>query len=159
MPHTRVFAIAVPAVLAALALRPVCLSGQAGPVQADSAAVVAVVDGFHTALARGDTAAVLELLHPDVRILESGGLEDRKQYIGGHMGADMAYAAAVSRERSDLDVRVVGNSAWAASTAVVSGRYRDRDINSQSAELMVLVRENGTWRIAAIHWSSRARRN
>jgi hypothetical protein len=34
----------------------------------------------------------------------------------------------------------------------------DRDIDSQGAELMVLTRRGGRWMIAAIHWSSRARR-
>jgi hypothetical protein len=33
-----------------------------------------------------------------------------------------------------------------------------RAINSVGAELMVLVRSGSTWKIAAIHWSSRQRR-
>ena len=32
------------------------------------------------------------------------------------------------------------------------------EINSQGAELMVLAREDGAWKIKAIHWSSRQRR-
>ena len=47
----------------------------AQPTPRDSAAVAAVVGGFHDALARGDSAAALALLAPDVRILESGGVE------------------------------------------------------------------------------------
>lgn len=151
--------LAIPTFLAALSAWPATVSAQAGMAQTDSAAVVAAVEGFHSALAGGDTAAVQALLHPDVRILESGELETRDQYIGGHMGADMAFASAVPRQRGEIHVRVAGNTAWAVSTALTTGRYRDREVNSQSAELMVLVRESAAWRIAAIHWSSRARRN
>lgn len=32
------------------------------------------------------------------------------------------------------------------------------EIDAQSAELMVLLREGDGWKISAIHWSSRSRR-
>jgi hypothetical protein len=35
---------------------------------------------------------------------------------------------------------VRGDVAWASSTSLTRGRFRDRDVNSQSAELMVLER-------------------
>jgi hypothetical protein len=35
------------------------------------------------------------------------------------------------------------------------GTYRDRAVNSQCVELMLLERTPEGWRIAAIHWSSR----
>src|SRR6266487_145720 len=41
--------------------------------QRDSAAVVAVVDGYHRALLNGDTATALSLLATDALILESAG--------------------------------------------------------------------------------------
>ena len=42
-----------------------------------------------------------------------------------------------------------------SSTSVRQGRMGDREINSRGAELVVLAREDGTWKIRAIHWSSR----
>ncbi|MFL5385010.1 MAG: hypothetical protein ACJ8GN_21020 [Longimicrobiaceae bacterium] len=51
-----------------------------------------------------------------------------------------------------------GEVAWAASTSTTQGEFRGRAINSEGAELMVLTRERGGWRIAAIHWSSHNRR-
>lgn len=62
------------------------------------------------------------------------------------------------RERGPIQVRVNGSSTWAASTSVTQGTFRDREINSQGAELMVLRRTDDGWRIKAIHWSSRNRR-
>ncbi len=40
----------------------------------------------------------------------------------------------------------------------VPGEFRGRPVNSAGAELMVLTRVQGTWKISAIHWSSRTRR-
>ena len=125
----------------------------------DSAHVADVVDRFHGALAAGDTAAVLRLLAPDVVIQESGGVETLSEYRSHHLPGDMAFARAVKRARSPIHVRVKGDAAWATSTSTTVGEYRGRAINSQGAELMVLRRDPGGWRIVAIHWSSRARRS
>ena len=54
-------------------------------------------------------------------------------------------------------VRVLGDVAWATSVSRVHGQFRGRVIDSDSAELMVLVRHGAGWRITAIHWSSRRR--
>ena len=45
----------------------------------------------------------------------------------------------------------MGDVAWAHSTSVALGRMGDREINSHGAELVVLPREGGTWKIKAIH--------
>ncbi|HEV2150069.1 MAG TPA: DUF4198 domain-containing protein [Longimicrobiaceae bacterium] len=124
----------------------------------DSAAVAETVDRYHRALAAGDSAAALALLTPDAVILESGGMETRAEYRSHHLPADIAFARAVPRERGPIHVSVRGDAAWATSTSVTQGRYRERDVNSVGAELMVLVRTPEGWRIAAIHWSSRNRR-
>ena len=123
----------------------------------DSAAVVAVVDQYHRALASGDTAVVLSLLAPDAIVLESGGVETRAEYLAHHLPADIGFAKAVGRERGPISVRVTANTAWATSTSTTVGEYRGQSINSQGAELMVLTREGEEWRIRAIHWSSRER--
>jgi len=120
--------------------------------------VVAVIDAYHAALAAGDSVTALGHLAPDVTILESGGVEDKESYRSGHLAADMRFAQAVPRQRGEIQVTLVGNVAWAYSTSVTQGRLGDREINSQGAELMVLAREDGAWKIKAIHWSSRQRR-
>lgn len=126
--------------------------------QTEEARVVGVIDAYHAALAAGDSATALSLLADDVTILETGGVENKEHYRGGHLPADMRFAHAVPRERGDVTVRIVGSVAWAWSTSVTQGRMGDRDIDSQGAELMVLVRSGSEWRIEAIHWSSRQRR-
>jgi len=127
--------------------------------QSDEAAVSAVVDAFREALARGDSATALAQLADDVIILESGGVETLEQYRSGHLSGDMRFAQAVARERGEIHVTVRGDVAWAHSTSTTRGRMGEREIDSQGAELMVLARVDGAWKIEAIHWSSRQRRN
>jgi ketosteroid isomerase-like protein len=124
--------------------------------QGDPAAVLATVRAFHEALQRGDSSAAMALLAPDVRILESGGLETRDEYRSGHLPGDIAFARAVPSTRAEPSVTVVGDVAWVVGTSRTTGTYRDRQVNSSGAELMVLSRTPEGWRIRAIHWSSRA---
>ncbi|MCH7562900.1 MAG: nuclear transport factor 2 family protein [Gemmatimonadetes bacterium] len=129
-------------------------SGQQDPEEQ----VAAVVEAFHSALAAGDSVTALSMLADDVTILESGGVENKEHYRSGHLAGDMRFAQAVPRERGDMEVSVRGDVAWAHSTSITQGRMGDREINSQGAELVVLAREGGIWKIKAVHWSSRRRR-
>lgn len=124
----------------------------------DSAEVANTLDRFHRALASGDSATALSLLTPDAVILEAGGIETKEEYRSHHLGSDIAFAAAVPRERSPLRVVVQGDVAWASSTSTMRGEFGGRQINSAAAELAVLTRTPEGWRISAIHWSSRTLR-
>ncbi len=120
--------------------------------------VVAVIDAFHAAMVAGDSTTALSHLADDVTILESGGVENKEHYRSGHLAGDMRFAQAVPRKRGEMKVTLVGDVAWAHSTSVTQGRMDDREINSLGAELVVLAREDGIWKIKAIHWSSRKRK-
>jgi ketosteroid isomerase-like protein len=133
------------------------LSIPAEAQQTDSVAVVSTINRFHEALAAGDTSAALELLTPDVIVLEAGGVETREEYRSHHLPGDIAFARAVQSERKLVIVSVRGDVAWVTATSTTKGTYRDRQIDSVGAELMVLLKTNGSWRISAIHWSSRRR--
>ena len=135
------------------------LGAQAPPSGAsDSALVVAAVERFHQALAAGDSVAALALLAPDVVVLESGDLETLADYRAHHLPADIAFARAVPSTRTLIRAVMQGDAAWVTSTSSTRGTYRDRPIDSAGAELVVLAREPGGWRIRAVHWSSHARR-
>ena len=127
-------------------------------VRTDSADVVAAIARFHAALAAGDSSAALALLADDVAILETGGVETKTQYRTGHINGDMSFAKAVPSVRTMTGVHVRGDAAWVTSSSVTQGESNGRQINSVGAELVVLSKEGGTWKIRAVHWSSRARR-
>lgn len=132
--------------------------GGARTQSGDSAAVAAAVDAYHRALSTGDSTAALALLTSDAVILESGGMESRAEYRSHHLPSDIAFASAVPSVRGPVRVVVNGDVAWASSTSTSQGEFRGRAVNSAGAELMVLIRTPDGWKITAIHWSSRARR-
>lgn len=145
--------------IAALVLAAQNFSVQAQSSPVDSAAVASAVGGYHAALERGDAAGALRLLAADAVILENGSLETREDYRSHHLPADMEFAQAVPTRRSELRITMSGDVAWASSTSVTQGSFRERPINSAGAELMVLSRTKSGWLIRAIHWSSRTLRS
>lgn len=124
----------------------------------DSLAVASVVHAFHAALASGDSSAALALLREDAVILEAGGMETVSEYRAHHLPGDISFAQAVRSERAPVAVRVRDGVAWTWATSRTTGTYRGRAIDSTGVESMLLLRDGTTWRIAQIHWSSRARR-
>jgi ketosteroid isomerase-like protein len=120
--------------------------------------VLAVVDAFHAALVAGDSTKALSFLAEDVVILESGGLENKQHYRSGHIKGDIHFAQAVPRERGEMTVNIIGDVAWAYSSNITQGKMGEREINAQGAELVVLARDGKSWKIKAIHWSSRKRK-
>jgi ketosteroid isomerase-like protein len=139
-------------IIAAIALFASAASAQ---TPSDSAAAVATAERFHAALAAGDSATALSLLTSDVTILESGGMENVTQYRSHHLPADIAFAQAVKSARKLEHVHIRGDVAWIVASTTSEGTFRDRPVNSVGVELMVLTRQQGSWRISAIHWSSR----
>lgn len=124
---------------------------------ADSAAVVRTASRFHAALEAGDTAAVKTLIAPDLQVLEGGEVESRAQYFSHHLAADIEFAKAVPSKRTVVSYTRDGNVAWLVSTSTTAGKFRDREVNSVGAELMILSRTPDGWKIRAIHWSSARR--
>lgn len=118
-----------------------------------------VVDAFHAALAAGDSAGALGWLDPQVVIFESGGVErSRDEYASHHLGADMAFAGATSRDVQQQAQRVLGDDvAVVLSEVRATGEFRGRAVDSTNTETMVLRRTRDGWRIIHIHWSSRRR--
>lgn len=125
----------------------------------DSAAVLAVIERFHSALGAGDSLTAISLLAREVIILESGGIETRDEYRAHHLAGDIAFSQAIKADRKIVQVRVRGDVAWVSSVSVMQGSFRERPINAAGAELIVLTREADHWLISAIHWSSRQRRS
>ena len=149
-PHLRAPALLiVGSILIASCRRPI-------PTAPDREAIATTVSSFHNALRTGDQAAAVALLETDAQILENGARQTRAEYEAEHLAADIEFARAVQSTRGALIVRQEGNVAWTSSTNKSKGKFRDRDVDSDSAELMVLAKTDAGWRIRAIHWSSHA---
>lgn len=143
------------ALVVALAV-PVAASAQAdGSGSVDAPAVRSAVHAFHDALAAGDSARAMALLHPDATVLESGHAETREEYRHGHLPADIAFSRSVDRET--LAQRVSGRDGWALyeSEYRMTGTFRGEAVDVRGAETVLLVLNDAGWRIRHIHWSSR----
>lgn len=138
----------------AMAQTPAGATVQAMSAEAQEAAKV--VDQFHAALAKNDTAAALALLAVDALIFEGGNAERSKaEYASHHAGADAAYAAAVPTSLLRRSGFADTATAWIASESRATGRYKDKAVDRLSTESMVLRKTPDGWRIAHIHWSSK----
>jgi hypothetical protein len=64
-----------------------------------------VASRFHSILSTGDTAGINSLLAPDLRVIEGGTVENRKEYLSHHLSEDIDFAKAVKEERSPFSYR------------------------------------------------------
>ncbi|NOT46090.1 MAG: nuclear transport factor 2 family protein, partial [Acidobacteria bacterium] len=118
----------------------------------------AAVEAFYGAMKAGDAAAAMALIAPDAVFLESGGLETRAEYEANHLPADIGFESQVNGTRGPLRIAFEGDAAWVIATTDYDGTFDGQPVAFTSAQLMVLTRDDGPWRIRTIHWSSRPRR-
>jgi uncharacterized protein (TIGR02246 family) len=123
----------------------------------DEVAIRSVVVAFVTALASGDSAAALALLHADAVIFEGGSWESLDDYRKGHLRADMRFLQAMKQETLRKVVTISSDLALVTKEFTTVGTLRERAVDSIGVETMVLVRTAGGWKIRHIHWSSRPR--
>ena len=120
----------------------------------------AVVDAFHSALAKGDTKVAAALLVEDALIFEEGGAERSKaEYAAHHLPADAVFSQAVKSSTTRRSSDAADGTAWVATEGRTKGTYKGRPIDQLTTETMVLRRTSAGWKIAHIHWSSAAARS
>tara|TARA_R110001599_G_scaffold1889_4_gene9769 strand:- start:208952 stop:209389 length:438 start_codon:yes stop_codon:yes gene_type:complete len=124
--------------------------------QTDNKTMIAkALTDLETAIVNNDAELAGNILHDDVTILEGGGMETKEQYLSHHFHSDGKFLSAMNREEESQEISVEGNMAWVTSKTKMTGTYSGREIDLSSLELAVLKKENGMWRVIALHWSSR----
>lgn len=121
----------------------------------DKISIGKALNDFETAIVNNDSEKAGKILHDEVTILEGGGMETKSQYLSHHFHSDGKFLAAINREEVSQDIKIEGNVAWVSTNTTMKGNYSGRDIDLTSLELAVLKKENGQWKIVALHWSSR----
>ncbi|MEK6807199.1 MAG: nuclear transport factor 2 family protein [Pseudomonadota bacterium] len=115
----------------------------------------AVAETFNRALAAGDDKTVRALLLPDVLIYESGSVEaSMAEYAAHHLPADISFMKHMKRESLSQSSGGEGTAAWVATRSRLRGRFKNKDVDLDSTETLVMTQTKGGWRIAHIHWSS-----
>lgn len=109
---------------------------------------------FHEALAKGQAESVMSALSPDVIILEGARIErSAEEYRQHHLQADMRFSSSVKTATIEHYVHVYGDTAVSISRSHTAGLYKDKQIDKQGNETLVLKRIDGNWMISHIHWS------
>jgi len=113
------------------------------------------VQKFHRALNSGDRNAALQSLAKDVVILEGSSVErSREEYAGHHLQADIDFLGKMRVTQLELQVREVGSLAYAYGRSRIAGQYKEKALDLQSMETLVLEHHGDDWKIVQIHWSS-----
>ena len=134
-----------------------CVLQACAPAPPDERGATAALEAFYAAMKAGDTAAAMQQIAPDAVFVESGRLETRDEYEKNHLPADIGFEKQVSGVRGPLQVKVEGDTAWVIATTEYNGTFDGSPVDFVSAQLAVLSRIEGNWRIRSIHWSSRRR--
>ena len=155
VPRSRALATLVGVMLAAVPGR--ARGAEPPPPAAEEGARTAAA-AFHSALEAGDRAAALALLLPEVTVFESGGAElSRDDYAAHHLGADIEFVRATSEEVLARDVIAGSGMAVVTTRSRTTGTFRDKPIDLDGAETLVMRQTDDGWRIAHVHWSSHRR--
>lgn len=115
-----------------------------------------VVDAFHDALQKNDTAKALALLSRDLVVFEFGLVDPSiEAYAFAHLPFDMDYKKQTNWEQTSRRMGGTGDVRWVLTTFRIRGNQPDGTVIDEiHLETMVLQRVADAWRIAHIHWSS-----
>lgn len=111
---------------------------------------------FHSAMSRGDSAAVIGMLSPHVVIYESGFIErSRAEYAAHHLPEDIKFA-----QQSELKVRSIeehrsGDFSVIMEETETKAKKNGKPVFYAGTGTLLLEKTDGVWLITHIHWSSR----
>jgi uncharacterized protein (TIGR02246 family) len=102
------------------------------------------------AMIKADTAALTELLSPDLTYVHSSGvLESRDEYVEAIRSGKYKYKKV---DLEDVKVRAYGDTALVSGKATIDVNSAGNDVHSVLRFLDVWVKQDGKWRMAA--WQS-----
>ena len=145
--------------LAALLLAGATMAAPAAAASDDTAAIKAVLATYKTALERRDLTGVDALFAERNEVIESGKVEGSyADYVTHHIGPELGHIQRFTFDDYAVTVEQAGDIAWATETYRYTIVLPDRadPIVRQGVATTVLERQEGAWKIRAMHSSSRA---
>ena len=128
-------------------------------IAANAAEPVAAVERFSAALAAGNLVKVAAELDANVVILESGGAEHSSaEYLAGHAKSDADFLKTAHMMLKNRTAVASADMAWVASESEIHTMRGEQMLTIFSTETIVLKKVGAAWKIAHIHWSSRAKK-
>ena len=125
------------------------------PPESDAAAVLAPINSVFAAFERGDVAAMLRYVYPAGRVTATGTRANSsglRQQSWTEFSQRLQLGAGFQERISDPAIEIDGDVAmvWAPFVVRVGGK-----VSNCGYDLFDLVRDNGTWKIMNVTFSSR----
>jgi ketosteroid isomerase-like protein len=125
------------------------------PPESDAAAVLAPINSVFAAFERGDAAAMLRYVYPDGHVTATGTRANSsglRQQSWTEFSQRLQPGAGFQERISDPAIEIDGDVAmvWAPFVVRVGGK-----VSNCGYDLFDLVRDNGTWKIMNVTFSSR----
>jgi ketosteroid isomerase-like protein len=113
--------------------------------------VARLADAWATAELRGDTAFLERTLADDfIGVGPLGFMLNKQEWLTRHQSGDLKYNAL---DLDEVTVRVYGETAVVIGRQVQSAAYRGNPIKAELRTTLVLVHQQGQWRLASLHLS------
>ncbi len=117
-------------------------------------AAEAAARAFQAALHRGDRAAVLALLAPEVTVTEDGHTQSHDEYANRHLGEDIAFLKGATITPISLGSMPMGDTAMVGSESTIAAVSKGNPVTLRSREMLTLKKLDGAWKIVIIQWQS-----
>jgi ketosteroid isomerase-like protein/mono/diheme cytochrome c family protein len=114
----------------------------------------AAARAFQAALQRGDRAAVLALLAPEVSVSEGGHTQSHDEYANGHLGEDIAFLKDATITPISLGSMRMGDTAMVGSESTITIVSKGKSVSLRSLEMLTLKQVGAGWKIVTIQWQS-----
>jgi ketosteroid isomerase-like protein len=113
--------------------------------------VARLADVWATAELRADTAFLEQTLADDfIGVGPLGFMLNKQEWLARHQSGDLKYDAL---DLDEVTVRVYGETAVVIGRQVQSAAYRGNPIRAELRTTLVLVHQQGQWRLASLHLS------
>ena len=134
-------------------------SSQATLAQEEGSAIKSWLSGYDAAFVAKDLDKLATFYHPEVTIYEGGGINRGwADYRDHHLGPELEEFEDLQFSHSNTVVRMLGDdAAYAVSEYSLKAKMGERQVDSGGLETLVLVKDNGAWKIRHSHTSSRRR--
>ena len=110
-----------------------------------------LTDAWAAAELSGDAAFLESVLVDDfIGIGPLGFMLTKQEWLARHQSGDLKYD---SLDLDEVKVRVYGEAAVVIGRQVQSAAYRGNSIKAQLRTTLVLVHQQGQWRLASLHLS------
>lgn len=136
-------------------------AGAAQTADTEAAGIETWLKGYDAAFNAKDLDKLATFYHPDATVVEGAGINNGwADYRDHHLGPELKAFEDLQFAHTNTKVHMLGErSAYVTSQYTIRAKMKDRELDSEGRETLVLMRmPDNTWKIRHSHTSGRPRR-